>query len=126
MHTAHDPGVRPRFMLRLYCLRDHAPVKNMLFCRYLPSLLLLVAALQPRAASADDDAERARNAVAAGRYVPLEDILKDALSRYPGQVVEVELDDDEYEIEILLEDGNKVELEFDARSGELEDVDIDD
>lgn len=93
--------------------------------KFLPAILLLLApALQP--ARADDDADRARNAVEAGRYLPLEQILRDALARYPGQVVEVELDDDEYEIEILLDNGDKVELEFDARSGELQDVDTDD
>ena len=93
--------------------------------RFLPAIVLLLAtALQP--ARADDDADRARNAVEAGRYLPLEQILRDALARYPGRVVEVELDDDEYEIEILLDDGDKVELEFDARSGELQDVDTDD
>lgn len=94
--------------------------------RLLPTfLLLLVSALRPPLAVADDDADRARDAVESGRYVPLEKIIRDALARYPGQVVGVELDDDEYEIEILREDGDKVELEFDARTGELEDVDTD-
>jgi uncharacterized membrane protein YkoI len=103
------------------------PVKIMAMYRLLPSfLLLLVAALQPTPAVASDDADRARDAVESGRYVPLEEILRDALARYPGQVVGVELDDDEYEIEILREGGDKVELEFDARTGELEDVDTDD
>ena len=102
-----------------------AAVKIVSVYRFLPAILLLLAsALQP--ARADDDADRARNAVEAGRYLPLEQILRDALARYPGRVVEVELDDDEYEIEILLDDGDKVELEFDARSGELQDVDTDD
>ena len=102
-----------------------AAVKIVSVHRFLPAILLLLAsALQP--ARADDDADRARNAVEAGRYLPLEQILRDALARYPGRVVEVELDDDEYEIEILLDDGDKVELEFDARSGELQDVDTDD
>ncbi len=102
-----------------------AEVKIVSVYRFLPAILLLLApAMQP--ARADDDADRARNAVEAGRYLPLEQILREALARYPGRVVEVELDDDEYEIEILLDDGDKVELEFDARSGELQDVDTDD
>lgn len=75
---------------------------------------------------ADDDAERAREHVEAGRYVPLEDIIRKARDRYPGRVVEVELDDDEYEIEILQDDGTKVELEYDALSGKLLEVDVDD
>jgi uncharacterized membrane protein YkoI len=77
---------------------------------------------------ADDDAERAREQVEAGRYVPLEDIIRAARERYPGRVVEVELDDDddEYEIEILQDDGTKVELEYDALTGKLLEVDVDD
>ena len=89
------------------------------------ALLVGAALLQPT--FADDDAERAREGVEAGRYVPLEDIIRDARQRYPGRIVEVELeDDDEYEIEILQADGTKVELEYDARTGELLDVDVDD
>jgi len=68
---------------------------------------------------ADDDARRARESVNAGYFVPLETIIKHARSRHPGRVVEVELEDDEYEIEILRGDGTKVELEYDARTGEL-------
>ena len=36
-----------------------------------------------------------------GRYVPLEGVVRDALRRYPGQLLEVELDDGVYEVEIL-------------------------
>tara|TARA_R110002073_G_scaffold317373_2_gene490758 strand:- start:376 stop:675 length:300 start_codon:yes stop_codon:yes gene_type:complete len=68
---------------------------------------------------ADDDAQRARESVNAGYFVPLETLIKHARSRHPGRVVEVELEDDEYEIEILRGDGTKVELEYDARTGEL-------
>lgn len=68
---------------------------------------------------ADDDAHRARESVNAGYFVPLETIITHARSRYPGRVVEVELEDDEYEIEILLGNGTKVELEYDARTGKL-------
>ena len=66
--------------------------------------------------------------VAAGEFIALEDIIRSARIRFPGRVVEVELDDDddEYEIEILMDDGTKVELEYDARTGELLDVDMDD
>jgi uncharacterized membrane protein YkoI len=72
------------------------------------------------------DAERARDGVLSGDYVPLEQIIADAQARYPGRIVEVELDDDEYEVEILLPDGTKVELEYDARSGEFLGVEQDD
>lgn len=86
--------------------------------------VFLALALPP--AAADDDAERARAGVEAGRYVPLEDIIRHARSRFPGRVVEVELDDDEYELEILQDDGTKVELEYDAITGKLLEVDVDD
>ena len=58
--------------------------------------------------------------------MPLEDIIAHARARFPGRVVEVELDDDEYELEILQDDGTKVELEYDAITGHLLEVDIDD
>lgn len=88
------------------------------------AIALTGALLHP--ALADDDADRAREGVEAGRYVPLEDIIRSARQRYPGRIVEVELDDDEYEIEILQDDGTKVELEYDARTGKLLEVDVDD
>lgn len=78
----------------------------------------------------DDDRDRdyrhAREAVRAGRIVPLERILADAQRSFRGEVIDVELDDDEYRIELLLRDGRVVELEYDARSGRRLDVDIDD
>ncbi len=90
------------------------------------ALLFLALAFVPLWTLADDDADRARDGVKSGEYLPLEQILRDALARYPGLVVEVELDDDEYEIEVLMDDGAKIELEYDARTGELLDVDLDD
>lgn len=81
-------------------------------------------AMQPAPARADEDADRARREVASGHYLPLESIIEDARSRYPGLIVEVELDGDEYDIEILAPDGIKIELEYDARTGTLLDVDM--
>lgn len=72
------------------------------------------------------DADRARAQVRQGDYVPLEHLVIDAQRRFPGRVVEVELEDDVYEIEILMSDGIKVELEYDARSGRLLEVEYDD
>jgi uncharacterized membrane protein YkoI len=97
------------------------PITLLVLAVAIPSLLLLPAL-------ADDDAERAREGVEAGEFVALEDIIRSARLRFPGRVVEVELDDDddEYEIEILMDDGTKVELEYDARTGELLDIDKDD
>ena len=72
------------------------------------------------------DHERVRDAVARGEMVPLETILADAQRRHPGRVLEVELEHDEYEVEILGADGVVRELEYDARTGELLEVEVED
>lgn len=72
------------------------------------------------------DHERVRDAVARGEMVPLETILADAQARHPGRVLEVELEDGEYEVEILGADGVVRELEYDARTGELLEVEVED
>ena len=61
-----------------------------------------------------------------GRYVPLEGVVRDALKRHPGQLLEVELDDGVYEVEILRADGMVVELDYDARNGRLLKTELDD
>jgi uncharacterized membrane protein YkoI len=74
----------------------------------------------------DDDAERARRAVREGRFVPLSTILDWLETRYEGRAIEVELEDDEgkaiYEVEWLTPQGAVVEIEFDAHTGELLEV----
>jgi len=60
-----------------------------------------------------------RQAVEQGRYVALKSVVQDALRRYPGQLLEVELDDGRYEIEILGANGVVMELDYDATSGRL-------
>lgn len=77
-------------------------------------------------AAADTDARRAREGVERGDYVSLESILAAAELRHPGRVVSVDLDDDEYEVEILRADGAVVELEYDARTGRLLDEEFED
>ena len=48
-------------------------------------------------------------------------MVRDALRLHPGQLLEVELDQDDhrYEVEILLADGVVAELDYDARTGKL-------
>ena len=77
-------------------------------------------------AAGSDDADRARRAVERGEYVALQGLIDDALERHPGRLVSVELDEAEYEIEILREDGVVVELEYDARTGKLLESEIGD
>lgn len=60
-----------------------------------------------------------RQAVKQGRLVPLQQVVADALRRYPGQLVEVELDEGKYEIEILGANGVVMELDYDAATGRL-------
>lgn len=98
----------------------------------LTAVLVLAAPLAlPVHADAQDPqgvADYARDGVRSGEFVRLERLLADAERRYPGRVIEVELDqdDDAYEIEILMRDGRVVELTYDARSGRLLEVEIDD
>lgn len=88
----------------------------------------LAAPLHADAQDSQGTADYARDGVRSGEFVRLERLLADAERRYPGRVIEVELDqdDDEYEIEILMRDGRVVELKYDARSGRLLKVEIDD
>ena len=59
----------------------------------------------------------------AGDILPLEKILERAKRRYPGRVLETELEEIKgrliYEIELLDKDGVVREMKFDARTGEL-------
>ncbi len=90
-------------------------------------LLLALANAPIAAAPVQDPAQQvARRAVQQGRYVPLESVVRDALKRYPGQLLEVELDDGVYEVEILRGDGVVVELDYDARGGKLLKTELDD
>src|SRR5690606_19737935 len=80
----------------------------------------------PGAQLSPRDPERVREAVARGEYVPLAGLIDDALSRHPGEVLEVELEGHEYEIEILGADGVILEFEYDARTGELLEIEVED
>jgi len=93
-------------------------------------LVLLGAALcaGPAPAQREEGAARARAGVRDGRYVPLASILDWLEARYHGRAIEVEFEaeaEDEdgdppsYEVEWLTPQGRVVELEFDARNGEL-------
>jgi uncharacterized membrane protein YkoI len=90
--------------------------------------LLTLAA--PAGADRDGDAERAREGVRAGRYVPVESLLDWLEARYFGRAIEIELEEDEgegdpptYEIEWLTPQDHVIEFEFDARNGALLEID---
>ncbi len=69
--------------------------------------------------------QKVRQAVHEGRIVPLERVLSDALRRYPGTLIEVELDDGNYEIEILGDNGVVMELEYEAATGRFRKIEQD-
>lgn len=74
-------------------------------------------------AHADSDQDRARAAVQAGQVLPLRTVLERIEREHPGQVLEVELEDEDgrwiYEVRLLQPAGRLVRLELDAASGEV-------
>lgn len=88
------------------------------------SLILSVVLFAAAGGDVEPDHVHARAASARGDFVPLETILQDVERRVAGRVLSVEFDDGEYEIEVLREDGVLVELEYDARTGAFDEMDI--
>ncbi|WP_411836992.1 PepSY domain-containing protein [Paracoccus sp. ME4] len=92
---------------------------------FLAALALLTPWPSPMPAQAPDasDYETARMAVGRGDMLPLETILAGVEARHPGQVVEVELEEEAglwlYEVEILTPDGRLIEIELDAGTGDI-------
>ena len=64
-----------------------------------------------------------------GVILPLQTLIDDALGRFPGRFLEAELERDDgryiYELEIVTQDRRLIDLEYDAVTGTLLDVDID-
>lgn len=91
----------------------------------LASLVMLTALALPGArvgfAADNADHDRARQAVEAGDVLPLRTILDRVEREYPGQVMEVELDQEKgewvYEIKILRKGGALMKLKVLARDG---------
>lgn len=71
--------------------------------------------------------ELARQALERGEIRPLDQVLRVARERVPGEVVKVELEREDgrwvYEIKILTESGKRREVEIDANSLEVLEVD---
>jgi len=78
----------------------------------------------------DDDQEKVWEARKRGTILPLETILGSLLRTYPGEILKIDLDDDDdyliYEIEILTRRGIVLELEVDAHTGRILDIEEDD
>ncbi|SEM15927.1 Peptidase propeptide and YPEB domain-containing protein [Halomonas daqiaonensis] len=108
------------------CLAWHAMVmknRRLLSRLRLPALVTLLALLATSPAPADEAWRDLHEAVREGKIVPLPEILDWLEAHYVGQVLEVELERDDgrmlYEVEMLGPQGQVVEFEFDAASGEL-------
>lgn len=93
-------------------------------------LVLLLALLLAAPALADDDHDRAREALARGEILPLSRILAVVEQEVGGRVIEIDLDRDDgryvYEVEAVSRDGRLVELSIDAATGAILDRDIED
>ena len=84
-------------------------------------VVVLAMALASPLAWADSDQDRARAAVQAGKVLPLKSVLERLERENPGQVLEVELEQEEgrwvYEIKLLQAGGRLGKLELDATTG---------
>lgn len=89
-----------------------------LFTSTFCALALCLAAVP---AQADSDQDRARAAVQAGQVLPLSAVLARLEREHPGQVLEVELEQDKgrwvYEVKLLQAGGRLMKLELDAGTG---------
>jgi len=91
--------------------------------RRLSALAGVLALLAASPTAAEEHWRDLHEAVGDGRVVALPTLLDWLEARYQGQVLEVDLERDDgrltYEIEMLGPEGQLVEFEFDAESGEL-------
>lgn len=94
------------------------------------ALALAPVAAEARRSGREGDHDEARQAVARGEAMSLSQILPLALRAVPGEVLEVELEREDgilvYEIEILARDGRVRQVELNARTGAVLDVEDDD
>jgi uncharacterized membrane protein YkoI len=88
-------------------------------------LLILILIAAPAVADRDDH-DRARQALEAGEILPLADILDAAEAAGRGRVIELDLERDDgrwvYELELLSPEGLLYEMEIDAATGAVLDV----
>jgi hypothetical protein len=90
---------------------------------WLLALLVGSLVLQPAWSGSKDDHNRARQALQAGQVLPLGKVLERLEREHPGQVMEVELEQEEgrwiYEVKLLQPQGQLVKLKLDARTAAL-------
>ena len=96
------------------------------------ALLLCLPVLAPVPVRADDDRDqdRAHRALEAGEILPLTEILKQAEAARPGRVIEVDLERDDgrwvYELDVITPEGALYEIEIDAATGAVLDLERED
>ncbi|MED5509057.1 MAG: PepSY domain-containing protein [Pseudomonadota bacterium] len=92
--------------------------------------MLMLLAMPWQFLQADQDADRARMLKQRGDILPLEQVIESAMAVKPGQILETELDEDDgryvYELEILDDRGQVWELELDASTAELLELESED
>lgn len=100
----------------------------MRYAHCLPALLAL--ALGAAAPALAGDHERARAAFERGDILSLAEVLAAARAIQPGAVMEVELEREDgrwiYELTVLAPDGHLMEMEIDAATAEVIDLDRED
>lgn len=96
-----------------------------------PAAILVAAALLaapcPAAVADDSDQDQARQALERGEIRPLDQVLAAARNALPGDVVKIELERDDgrwiYEIKVLTAAGERREVEIDAQSLSVLEID---
>lgn len=93
---------------------------------------LIGALLLPSAASADehDDHHRALQALERGDVLPLATLILGVEDRFDARIIEVELEENDghyiYEFELITPGGSMLEVEVDARTGMVLEVEEED
>ena len=110
-------------MKPLFCYLTKLVFSTSLMMAFGLLVAILTGHIPPASADDDDDWRRLHEDVEAGRIQPLSQILDNLARDWVGQVIDVDLEDDDgrrlYEIELLGPQGQVVEFEVDAVSGEL-------
>ncbi len=92
--------------------------------------LLMMLLVPGQSLQADEDSDRARMLKQRGDILPLEQVIKAAMAVKSGQILETDLDQEAgryiYELEILDDRGQVWELELDASTAELIELESED
>lgn len=104
-------------MFRSYWICQNGSMRQIIAC------IILIFFSLTAAFADDDDWRKLHEDVKSGKIKPLSEILDNLARDYIGQVIDVDIDDDDgervYEIELLGPQGQVVEFEVDAVTGEL-------